>query len=140
MPNEDQTEPGVPADLLAALAAAPLAEAAWRDLTPIGRRDFLGWIQSAKQAETRSRRIRIACENIAAGKRRPCCYSVIPLDLYKLLWEAPAAKAGWSNLTASEKRDYSEWVEASEDSETRKSRVVEACARLAAGKRRPRPG
>jgi uncharacterized protein YdeI (YjbR/CyaY-like superfamily) len=36
-------EPTVPPDLRKALTATPLAKAAWSDLTPIARRDFLAW-------------------------------------------------------------------------------------------------
>jgi len=130
------------ADLREALAASPKAEAAWNDLTPISRRDFTSWINEAKQPETRRRRIERCCENLAKGKRRPCCYAVVPMDLYKALGAAPVidgkgAKAQWSALTADEKRDFSDWVEASEDKATRKVRIEEACAQLAAGKRRP---
>src|SRR5437660_8216561 len=95
----------MPTDLRKALAAAPLAEAAWKALTPIARRDFTSWIDSAKQPETRRRRIERACENLAAGKRRPCCYAVVPMDLYKALGAAPMAKAQWSDLTPTERRD-----------------------------------
>ncbi|MGH7939374.1 MAG: YdeI/OmpD-associated family protein, partial [Bryobacteraceae bacterium] len=41
---------------------------------PIARRDWIHWIISAKQAETRTRRIKNACSMLAAGKRRPCCF------------------------------------------------------------------
>jgi len=132
-PDGEATEPTVPADLRQALAAAPLAEAAWRDLTPIARRDFATWIDSAKQPETRRRRIARACENMAAGKRRPCCYAVVPMDLYKAIGAAPIAKAQWGNLTPTKRRDLIDWIESAEGRETRKSRIKEACAMLAAG-------
>ena len=64
-------EPPVPTDLRKALAAAPMAKVQWNDLTPIARRDFINWIDSAKQPETRRRRIEKACSMLAAGKRRP---------------------------------------------------------------------
>ena len=32
------------------------------------------WITSAKQSETRTRRIKNACLMLASGKRRPCCF------------------------------------------------------------------
>ena len=73
-PAADEPEPTVPADLRKALAAAPKARALWSDITPIARRDWIHWIVSAKQAETRARRIRNACSILAAGKRRPCCF------------------------------------------------------------------
>ena len=64
-------ESPVPTDLRKALAAAPTAKAQWSDLTPIERRDFIGWMDSAKQPQTRTRRIAKACRMLAAGKRRP---------------------------------------------------------------------
>jgi hypothetical protein len=36
---------------------------------------------------------------LAAGKRRPCCYSIVPLNLHKALVAAPKAKAQWHDLT-----------------------------------------
>ncbi|MBI2760008.1 MAG: DUF1905 domain-containing protein [Chloroflexi bacterium] len=71
----DEPEPTVPADLHKALAAAPeAAREVWADITPIARRDWIQWIVSAKQAETRSRRTTTACDMLAKGKRRPCCF------------------------------------------------------------------
>ena len=65
----------MPADLRKALAAAPAkSRAAWADISPIARRDWIAWIVSAKQAQTRARRIRNACDMLAKGKRRPCCF------------------------------------------------------------------
>jgi hypothetical protein len=73
-PMAKEPEPKVPVDLRKALAAAPEARAAWLDITPVARRDWIQWIDSAKQAETRERRIRNACSMLADGKRRPCCF------------------------------------------------------------------
>jgi uncharacterized protein YdeI (YjbR/CyaY-like superfamily) len=136
-PVGEETESRVPADLRKALAAAPLAEAAWRDLTTIAHRDFISWIDSAKQGDTRRRRIERACKNLADGKRRPCCYAVVPMDFYKALGAASTAKTQWSDLTPTERRDFTDWIEAAKERETRRGRIEEACAMLAAGKRRP---
>jgi Bacteriocin-protection, YdeI or OmpD-Associated/Domain of unknown function (DUF1905) len=74
-PAAEEPELEVPADLRKALAAAaPKARALWSDITPIARRDWIHWITSAKQAETRTRRIKNACSMLTAGKRRPCCF------------------------------------------------------------------
>ena len=74
-PAEKEPEPTVPTDLRKALAAAaPKARALWSDITPIARRDWIQWITSAKQPETRTRRIKNACSMLAAGKRRVCCF------------------------------------------------------------------
>jgi hypothetical protein len=67
-PATKAPEPDVPADLRKALAAAdPKARVLWSDITPIARTDWIHWISSAKQEETRARRIRIACSMLAAG-------------------------------------------------------------------------
>jgi hypothetical protein len=74
-PAGKETEPEVPTDLRKALAAAtPKARALWSDITPNARRDWIHWITSAKQTETRARRIKNACSMLAAGKRRVCCF------------------------------------------------------------------
>ncbi len=74
-PAAKEPEPEVPADLRKALAtAAPNARNLWSDITPNARRDWIHWITSAKQEETRARRIKNACSMLAAGKRRVCCF------------------------------------------------------------------
>ena len=73
-PAAQEPEPKVPADLRKALAAVPKARALWSDITPIARRDWIHWITSAKQPETRARRIKNACSMLTAGKRRACCF------------------------------------------------------------------
>ena len=74
-PAPEDPEPTIPADLRKALAtAAPKARALWSDITPIARRDWIHWITSAKQEETRARRIKNTCSMLAAGKRRVCCF------------------------------------------------------------------
>jgi hypothetical protein len=74
VPSGKEPEPRVPTDLRRALATAPKARALWFDITPIARRDWIHWITSAKRPETRVRRIGNACEMLAAGKRRVCCF------------------------------------------------------------------
>ena len=74
-PAAEEPEPSVPPDLKKALAAAaPKARTVWSDITPLARRDWIHWITSVKQAETRARRIKNACSMLAAGKRRVCCF------------------------------------------------------------------
>lgn len=73
-PAKTEPEPRVPADLRKALAATPAASEVWKDITPVARRDWIQWIVSAKRAETRARRIANACDMLASGKRRVCCF------------------------------------------------------------------
>lgn len=73
-PAAKEPEPRLPPDLRKALADAPAALAQWKAITPAARRDFIQWLGTAKQDETRARRIRTACDMLAAGKRRICCF------------------------------------------------------------------
>lgn len=127
----------VPPDLRKALAANAAAKAQWNALTPIARRDFTSWIEAAKQPETRKRRIAIACSKLVAGERRPCCYAVVPLALHTALKASPRAKATWKLLTPDERRDFTDWVNAANNSHARAQRSEKACALLSAGKRGP---
>jgi len=74
-PATVEPEPEVPPDVRKALAAATTkAREVWSDITPMARRDFIQWITSGKRAETRVKRIETACDMLAKGKRRPCCF------------------------------------------------------------------
>ena len=136
-PAGEEPEPRVPTDLRKALAADPVAKARWSNLTPIARRDFITWIDSAKLPETRRRRIERAGSMLAAGKRRPCCFTIVSLDLHLALKATPKAKAQWSDLTSIERRDFISWMDSAKQPEAHRRRIEKACAMLAAGKRRP---
>jgi Bacteriocin-protection, YdeI or OmpD-Associated/Domain of unknown function (DUF1905) len=70
----EEPEVRVPQDLRKALAAEPRARATWEDLTPMTRREWILWLSSCKQEETRMRRIEKMCDMLAHGKRRVCCF------------------------------------------------------------------
>jgi hypothetical protein len=70
----DDPETRVPIDLRKALAAEPSAQALWAAITPTTRREWILWITTAKQPETRKHRIERACDSLTAGKRRVCCF------------------------------------------------------------------
>ncbi len=73
-PVVEEPEPRVPPDLRKALAAHAGALATWKDITPVARRDWIHWISSGKKAETRVKRIQVACDKLASGQRRACCF------------------------------------------------------------------
>lgn len=87
VPVVQEPEPHVPADLQAALAAAPKSRAVWDATTTIARVDWIHWITSAKQDKTRALRISNACDMLAAGKRRVCCFD--PSGFYSKALSAP---------------------------------------------------
>ncbi len=87
---EQEPEPDIPSDLQEALNAAPEARSVWNDTTTIARLDWIHWITSAKQAKTRTQRINDACDMLASGKRRVCCFD--PSGYYSKALSAPKAK------------------------------------------------
>jgi hypothetical protein len=70
----EEPEIRLPMELRKALAAVPRAQALWAEITPMARRDWILWIISARQPETRTRRIENACDMLGSGKRRVCCF------------------------------------------------------------------
>ena len=68
----------LPEDLAGALEDDAKALATWQDITPLARNEWICWIQSAKKLETRQKRVAWGRENLAAGKRRPCCWPGCP--------------------------------------------------------------
>lgn len=124
----------IPDALQEALARNKKALLAWNGLTTIARRDFVTWIESAKQEETRHRRVEKAIDMLRSGKRRPCCYAVVPMNLYTALNANQKAKAQWKTLTPDERRDLIAWINKSKDQMTNTSRIEKVCTLLREGK------
>ncbi len=122
----------VPTDLQTVLASKTVATL-WDALTPIARRDFITWVTSAKQSETRKKRITRTRQMLMEGKRRPCCYAVVPMHLYKALGKLPKAKAAWKLLSPDKRRDYVAFVEAAKDTKIRRERIEKLCVVLVRG-------
>ncbi len=61
-------------DLESAVRSAPEVFALWQKLTPLGRNEFICWVDDAKQPRTRERRIQRTGEELLEGKTRPCCW------------------------------------------------------------------
>lgn len=68
------TAHALPADLKKAVGRSAKARAAWESLTPLARNEWICWTVSVKKAETRDEHVRRAVEELAEGKRRPCCW------------------------------------------------------------------
>ena len=68
----------LPEDLKKALTSDAKALETWEDITPLARNEWICWIESAKKAETRTRRIEWGCSSLKEGKRRPCCWPGCP--------------------------------------------------------------
>ena len=68
----------LPDDLKAALEGDSEALETWQDITPLARNEWICWIESAKKAETRAKRLAWGRESLSLGKRRPCCWPGCP--------------------------------------------------------------
>lgn len=86
---DPEPEPAMPSDLAEALAGAPDAREVWDATTTIARVDWIHWITSARQAQTREKRIRDACAMLSSGKKRVCCFD--PSGYYSKAFAAPDA-------------------------------------------------
>ncbi len=64
----------MPTDLRKALLGNKVALAAWLDITPLARNEWICWVETAKLYDTRKRRIERVHTELAEGMRRPCCW------------------------------------------------------------------
>ena len=68
----------LPGDFKKALVADSKVLAAWDDITPLARNEWICWVTSGKKAETRGIRIEKALSKLKSGMRRPCCWAGCP--------------------------------------------------------------
>ena len=62
-------------DFQIAVRSDPAVLALWQRLTPLGRNEFICWVDDARQPKTRQRRILRTAEELLEGKTRPCCWA-----------------------------------------------------------------
>ncbi len=62
-------------DLQTAVRSDPKVFELWEGLTPLGRNEFICWVDDAKQPKSRQRRIARTCDQLLEGKKRPCCWA-----------------------------------------------------------------
>ena len=68
----------LPTDVKKVLTSKEAVRLAWNDLTPLARNEWICWTTSVKTEETRKQHIKRLCEDLAKGKRRPCCWPGCP--------------------------------------------------------------
>ena len=79
--------PTAPADFAKALTKNLKAKSVWNATTAIAQVDWIHWIESGKLAKTRDERIGKACDMLASGKKRVCCFD--PSGFYSKSLSAP---------------------------------------------------
>lgn len=75
--SDEWPEPDVPEDLATALATAPQTiQDLWGEITPMARWEWVRWVNSTRNADTRLRRVDVSISKMQGGKRRPCCFNL----------------------------------------------------------------
>jgi hypothetical protein len=64
----------LPIDLRKALTADRKALAAWEDITPLSRNEWICWTISVKTPEKRKEHVDRVISELKEGMRRPCCW------------------------------------------------------------------
>ncbi len=64
----------IPADLREALTSDPKVLAAWEDITPLARNEWICWVTFVKKSETRKQHVERVRTELKEGMRRPCCW------------------------------------------------------------------
>lgn len=73
--TKDWPEPDIPADVQAGIVDNAETKDLWKRVTPMARWEWLRWINSTSNAETRNRRIEVSRSKLLNGLRRPCCFN-----------------------------------------------------------------
>ena len=72
-PTDEWTEPIIPDDIMDAIMREGNIDH-WNSLTTKARWEWLRWIRSTKNSQTRQKRINVACDKLQKGDKRPCCF------------------------------------------------------------------
>lgn len=68
----------IPRDMKEVFIPSQKLRDTWNNLTPLARNEWICWVISVKKQETREQHIKRLCEDLAKGKRRPCCWPGCP--------------------------------------------------------------
>jgi uncharacterized protein YdeI (YjbR/CyaY-like superfamily) len=68
----------LPPDMQEALASDPKSLAAWENITPLARNEWICWVTIVKKADTRKEHIARMLTELKENVRRPCCWPGCP--------------------------------------------------------------
>lgn len=72
-PIDEWIEPDIPEDIMSAFTKGDVLTQ-WNSITTKAKWDWIRWIRSTKNPETRKKRIDVACSKLQKGDKRPCCF------------------------------------------------------------------
>lgn len=76
-PTKEWPEPDIPKDIAQALNTAPQkVKDKWQDITPMARWEWIRWVNSTGNMETRAVRIEKTISKLNGKHRRPCCFNL----------------------------------------------------------------
>ncbi|MDB5177026.1 MAG: hypothetical protein JWN75_694 [Candidatus Saccharibacteria bacterium] len=76
-PTKQWPEPMVPKDVADALASSPEnVKTKWQDITPMARWEWIRWVNSTGNSDTRTIRIEKTISKLNGKHRRPCCFNL----------------------------------------------------------------
>jgi hypothetical protein len=64
----------LPEDLRKSLSSNPKALAAWEDISPLARNEWICWTVTVKTSATRENHVKRTITELTEGIRRPCCW------------------------------------------------------------------
>ena len=75
--TKDWPEPTLPQDFAKALDTAPQkVQDKWKDITPMARWEWIRWVNSTGNMDTRTVRIEKSISKLNGKHRRPCCFNL----------------------------------------------------------------
>lgn len=76
-PTKDWPEPTLPKDFAKALGSAPQkVKDKWQDITAMARWEWIRWVNSTGNMDTRAIRIEKSISKLNGKHRRPCCFNL----------------------------------------------------------------
>lgn len=73
--TKDWPEPIIPTDVLNGIAQKADTKPLWDRVTPMARWEWIRWIGSTANPDTRAKRIDVSRSKLLKGERRPCCFN-----------------------------------------------------------------
>lgn len=75
--TKEWPEPTIPDDFKKALDAAPRkVKDKWKDITPMARWEWIRWVNSTGNLDTRAIRMEKTVSKLNGSHRRPCCFNL----------------------------------------------------------------